>query len=185
MVDEAHTLDANATELGQYKCHSGSAENQCSAEIFSGKVSISVADDGETAVVVSMVDQKNLVEVPTEKSLTAECLGIGKTDNIDLSRSTTPETSSDNPLVPSSQNITNDLPSSEAGDIRLSVFTDMALGSSFSINKSKSKFEDKVMFDDANVSSIKYQSIKKEILEDDATLRPDEGLAVARSVGGN
>ncbi|GMH09325.1 hypothetical protein Nepgr_011166 [Nepenthes gracilis] len=52
-------------------CHSEMADNNCLVNMLSGKVSISVADAGETAVVVSLIDGKQVVEEPFEKSLSS------------------------------------------------------------------------------------------------------------------
>jgi len=51
-------------------CNADNSNNECHAEdSFSGKVSVSVADTGETAVVVSMVDRTKWVPATSEKSL--------------------------------------------------------------------------------------------------------------------
>lgn len=52
------------------ECNADNSNRDCHGEdSFSGKVSVSVADTGETAVVVSMVDRTKWVPATSEKSL--------------------------------------------------------------------------------------------------------------------
>jgi len=52
------------------ECNADNSNSECHAkDSFSGKVSVSVADTGETAVVVSMVDRTKWVPATSEKSL--------------------------------------------------------------------------------------------------------------------
>ncbi|OVA00961.1 zinc finger protein [Macleaya cordata] len=62
---------------------SETANHECSVEAaLSRKVSVSVADAGETAVVVSMVERKQWSEVPNEKVVSAIAVNEdGKTEN--------------------------------------------------------------------------------------------------------
>ncbi|KAL8170703.1 hypothetical protein V2J09_022507 [Rumex salicifolius] len=176
LVDEACKLDASTTELARDQYHSGVAGSQCSADTFSGKVSISVADDGETAMVVSLVDQKHLIEELTQKPLTTNCPEF---DKINQSRWDTPETSSNNTSALSRQNITNELSNPKEGGIKKPVSTDMALGSAHSNHNLKSNLKDYATFNQHNSLIDCPQSIIKRTSEDDATQRPDEGMVVA------
>ncbi|MED6132001.1 hypothetical protein PIB30_015367 [Stylosanthes scabra] len=62
--------DSDPTESTKIECNPEHINNQCQAEnSFSRKVSVSVADAGETAVVVSMVDGHKWVPSTSEKGL--------------------------------------------------------------------------------------------------------------------
>ncbi|KAJ1438067.1 Zinc finger, RING-type [Sesbania bispinosa] len=69
--------DTNSIERETVECNPDNCNSECHAEdSFSGKVSVSIADAGETAVVVSMVDRNKSVPATSEKSfLTLEVDG--------------------------------------------------------------------------------------------------------------
>ncbi|KAG5091035.1 hypothetical protein JHK82_049813 [Glycine max] len=72
VVDEVSKGTSNSVERTTMECNADNhnSNSECHAEdSFSGKVSVSVADTGETAVVVSMVDQTIWVPATSEKSL--------------------------------------------------------------------------------------------------------------------
>ncbi|XP_028242672.1 uncharacterized protein At4g10930-like isoform X1 [Glycine soja] len=72
VVDEVSKGTSNSVERTTVECNADNhnSNSDCHAEdSFSGKVSVSVADTGETAVVVSMVDQTKWVPSTSEKSL--------------------------------------------------------------------------------------------------------------------
>ncbi|XP_027917798.1 uncharacterized protein At4g10930 isoform X2 [Vigna unguiculata] len=61
---------SNSMERTTVECNADNSNSECHAkDSFSGKVSVSVADTGETAVVVSMVDRTKWVPATSEKSL--------------------------------------------------------------------------------------------------------------------
>ncbi|RDX92038.1 hypothetical protein CR513_25890, partial [Mucuna pruriens] len=70
VVDEVSRGTSNSIERTTVECNADNSNGECHAEdSFSGKVSVSVADTGETAVVVSMVDRTKWVPETSEKSL--------------------------------------------------------------------------------------------------------------------
>ena len=71
MVDEVSKgTDTNSMERAKIECNPENSNNQCQAEdSFSGKVCVSVADAGETAVVVSIVDGNRCAPSTSEKGL--------------------------------------------------------------------------------------------------------------------
>ncbi|KAG5041543.1 hypothetical protein AAZX31_05G203300 [Glycine max] len=72
VADEVSKGTSNSVERTTVECNADNrnSNSECHAEdSFSGKVSVSVADTGETAVVVSMVDQTIWVPATSEKSL--------------------------------------------------------------------------------------------------------------------
>ncbi|KAL2342664.1 hypothetical protein Fmac_003949 [Flemingia macrophylla] len=70
VVDEASKATSNSIERTTVEYNADNSNSDCHAEdSFSGKVSISVADTGETAVVVSMVDKMKWLSESSEKSL--------------------------------------------------------------------------------------------------------------------
>lgn len=70
VVDEVSKGTSNSIEKTTVECDADNSSSECHAEdSFSGKVSVSVADTGETAVVVSMVDQTKWVPETSEKRL--------------------------------------------------------------------------------------------------------------------
>ncbi|KAK7399097.1 hypothetical protein VNO78_10272 [Psophocarpus tetragonolobus] len=70
VVDEVSKGTSNSTDRTTVECNANNSSSECHTEdSFSGKVSVSVADTGETAVVVSMVDRTKCVPETNEKSL--------------------------------------------------------------------------------------------------------------------
>ncbi|KHM99889.1 Hypothetical protein glysoja_017587 [Glycine soja] len=72
VADEVSKGTSNSVERTTVECNADNrnSNSECHAEdSFSGKVSVSVADTGETAVVVSMVDQTIWVPATSEKIL--------------------------------------------------------------------------------------------------------------------
>lgn len=71
MVDEVSKgTDTNSVERATVECNQEDRNKKCQAEdSFSRKVSVSVADTGETAVVVSMVDGNKWVPATREKGM--------------------------------------------------------------------------------------------------------------------
>ncbi|XP_068471018.1 uncharacterized protein At4g10930 isoform X2 [Phaseolus vulgaris] len=70
VADDVSKGASNSMERTTVDCNADNSNNECHAEdSFSGKVSVSVADTGETAVVVSMVDRTKWVPATSEKSL--------------------------------------------------------------------------------------------------------------------
>ncbi|XP_020234771.1 uncharacterized protein At4g10930 isoform X2 [Cajanus cajan] len=69
VVDEVSKGTSNSIERTTVEFNADNSNSECHAEdSFSGKVSVSVADTGETAVVVSMVDRTKWVPETSEKS---------------------------------------------------------------------------------------------------------------------
>ncbi|XP_061350931.1 uncharacterized protein At4g10930 [Gastrolobium bilobum] len=93
VVDEVSKgTDANSIQRATGESNPENSNSECHAEdSFSGKVCVSVADSGETAVVVSMVDRNTWVPATSEKGLlpleidgdmlTESCMLISDTDN--------------------------------------------------------------------------------------------------------
>lgn len=71
MVEEVSKGTAtNSIEKAAVECSPDSSNSECHAkDSFSGKVSVSIADTGETAVVISMVDRNKWVPAKSEKGL--------------------------------------------------------------------------------------------------------------------
>ncbi|KAK7318092.1 hypothetical protein RJT34_02790 [Clitoria ternatea] len=70
VVDEVSKGTPNSIERTTLESNPDNSNSECHAEdSFSGKVSVSVADTGDTAVVVSMVDKNKWVPAISEKSL--------------------------------------------------------------------------------------------------------------------
>ncbi|XP_047152573.1 uncharacterized protein At4g10930 isoform X2 [Vigna umbellata] len=70
VADDVSKGATNSRERTTMECNADNSNSDCHGEdSFSGKVSVSVADTGETAVVVSMVDRAKWVPATSEKSL--------------------------------------------------------------------------------------------------------------------
>ncbi|XP_022640009.1 uncharacterized protein At4g10930 isoform X3 [Vigna radiata var. radiata] len=70
VADDVSKGATNSMERTTMECNADNSNRDCHGEdSFSGKVSVSVADTGETAVVVSMVDRTKWVPATSEKSL--------------------------------------------------------------------------------------------------------------------
>ncbi|XP_027342379.1 uncharacterized protein At4g10930 isoform X2 [Abrus precatorius] len=92
VADEISKGSSNSIERTTVECNPDNSNSECQDEdSFSGKVSVSVADTGETAVVVSMVDRNKWVPATSEKSLlpfevcgdptTESCMLMSDTNN--------------------------------------------------------------------------------------------------------
>ncbi|KAI4315541.1 hypothetical protein L6164_028339 [Bauhinia variegata] len=70
VANEVPKTHIDSTESANMECDLDNANNECQTEgSFSGKLCVSVADTGETAVVVSMVEGNQLIPASSEKSL--------------------------------------------------------------------------------------------------------------------
>ncbi|XP_057966824.1 uncharacterized protein At4g10930 isoform X2 [Malania oleifera] len=167
-----------------HKCDQANAGSEYSVrDAFSGKVSVSVADAGETAVVVSMVEENQETEEPNEKFSILEI-----EDDLKIGTfSSTYDVNSPN-LEMSLKQMTNIQPNLEAQELKLSLSQDPSfnLPLTSSVNsKLKTSCGDKAMiepsgFDRCRISPKKLldESHVKELSESEVNMDLQLGLSV-------
>ncbi|GAB4857577.1 hypothetical protein Ancab_015486 [Ancistrocladus abbreviatus] len=184
------TLEKSAVELiGGTESHCGSenADYPRLIDTFSGKVCISVADAGETAVVVSMIDGKHDVEEPTESISTAEFFKDHKPDG-----NLTASAAFGGSEMPSDERLMTILPNAEAQELVASTSSHTSMILPCNLFGLKSNVEDEGMgklisLDESLFPTSKFHDcdVKIEPNESETSMCLDLGLSVGFSVSGS
>ncbi|KAF4351075.1 hypothetical protein F8388_013180 [Cannabis sativa] len=156
IVDEVSPKpDDNLEHGSNYPCSSENANTECAAgDTYSKKVSISVADAGETAIVVSMVGDGKLAEEPRE--IIQPKIEVDE----ELVTQTFILTSEDDSqkLTASSMEISTTHPTLKARELELSLSCDISLNADKSLNEHSSFGGNKIssveLAEESHISNI-------------------------------
>ncbi|KAF8379716.1 hypothetical protein HHK36_029161 [Tetracentron sinense] len=195
VIDEVpQKTDGVSVQRPSNQCGPQTASVECLVEAaFSGKVSVSVADAGETAVVVSMVEEMQWTEELSENFLSAlEVDRDWQTETISCSDANSPK------LVTQAKERTNIQPNSEAQEtsLALSLSRDTCFSlpcNSLVLSEAKTKCVDKAICktngsDGCKISTGKLfdeSHIKTESSENGFSLGLHLGLSVGSFLSGD
>ncbi|TKY60736.1 PHD and RING finger domain-containing protein 1 [Spatholobus suberectus] len=180
VVDEVSKGTSNSIERTTVECNADNSNSECHAEdSFSGKVSVSVADTGETAVVVSMVDRTKWVPATSEKNLLPlEVGGDPMTESCILM--------SDTNNQQSGEEKTNKLPIMEEEELELSLSNNIScsLTSKSLVHNDLKKSASEARNEPSGFDGIKlFDESHSHIKTSPSRIESDMGLHLGLSVG--